>query len=68
MLWPKIWGWNSEIIRTDVFSLNHLHIEKGGKCSFHSHKHNHNLFYIVSGKLFIHTELGDVEVGLVFIN
>ncbi len=60
--WPKIWGWNEELIRNDICSLNVLHVEKGGQCSLHTHKHNHNLFYVVSGKLRITTEHGNVDV------
>ena len=61
--WPKIWGYNEEIIRTDLFSLNHLHISTGGQCSLHQHKHNYNLFYVVSGRVKITTGFGDVEIG-----
>jgi len=60
--WPKIWGWNDELLRTDFFSLNILHIVPGGECSYHEHTHNYNLFYIVSGKVLIHTEVGDIEL------
>lgn len=58
--WPKIWGWNDEILRTDFFSLNVLHVDKDTECSYHQHQHNYNLFYLISGKLRIKSELGEV--------
>lgn len=57
--WPKIWGRNTEIFHNDISSLNILEVRKGGTCSYHSHKAKHNLFYVLSGKLRLHTELGD---------
>jgi len=57
--WPKIWGRNREIFSNDLCSLNILEVLKGGVCSYHNHKAKHNLFYVLSGKLKLHTELGD---------
>lgn len=55
----KIWGVNNEIYSNDICSVNILSLKKGGTCSLHVHQFKHNLFYVISGKLKIHTELGD---------
>lgn len=60
--WPKIWGWNDELIKNDISSLNILCVTKGGQCSYHKHEHNYNLFYLVSGKLEIKTDKGTVTL------
>jgi len=60
--WPKIWGRNNEIFSNDLCSVNVLDIRKGGTCSYHVHKAKNNLFYVIFGKLNLHTELGDVIV------
>ena len=57
--WPKIWGINAEIYQNDLCSVNVLHVKKGGNCSRHYHKSKYNIFYVISGKLEIQTELGN---------
>lgn len=63
--WPKIWGSNEEIFHNDLCSVNILRIRKGGVCSLHKHTAKSNLFYVLSGKLLLHTEIGDavIEAG-----
>ena len=61
--WPKIWGRNSEIYNNDLCSVNVLHIRKGGTCSTHTHKSKHNVFYVLSGKLKIRTDIGNSIIG-----
>jgi len=56
---PKIWGKNTEIFRNGSVSVNLLDLVKGGTCSYHYHKFKSNTFYVISGKLKIHTEIGD---------
>jgi len=55
---PKIWGKNEEIFANDLCSVNILEVRKGGTCSYHNHRAKNNLFYVLSGKLKLHTELG----------
>lgn len=57
--WPKIWGTNMEIYSNDLCSINKLHVKKGGVCSWHSHKVKYNIFFVVSGKLEIQTDIGN---------
>ena len=57
--WPKCWGTNVEIFRNDSVSVNLLQLLKGGVCSRHYHKHKHNTFYLISGKVEIKTEDGN---------
>ena len=57
--WPKIWGKNTEIFRNESTSVNFLNLVKGGTCSYHYHRFKSNIFYVISGKLKIHTEIGE---------
>jgi len=54
----KVWGTNTEIFRNDLCSVNLLHIERGGVCSFHKHVSKYNKFHVISGALEIRTECG----------
>jgi len=56
--WPKCWGTNVEIFRSDSVSVNFLQLLKGGVCSYHFHKSKHNIFYLISGRVLIRTEDG----------
>jgi quercetin dioxygenase-like cupin family protein len=57
--WPKVWGTNTEIYQNDLSSINILRVKKGGNCSWHSHKFKYNIFFVVSGKLEIQTDIGN---------
>jgi len=57
--WPKIWGRNTEIFRNESTSVNFLDLVKGGTCSYHYHRFKANIFYVISGKLKVYTELGE---------
>jgi len=57
--YPKIWGKNTEIFRNGAVSVNFLNLVKGGTCSYHYHKFKSNIFYVISGKLKIRTEIGE---------
>jgi len=57
--WPKIWGRNEEIFRNESTSINILNLIKGGTCSYHYHKFKSNIFSVISGKLKVHTEIGE---------
>lgn len=60
--WLKCWGSNTEIFQNDIVSVNLLNLVKGGVCSWHFHRHRHNTFYLVSGKVIIRTEFGETEL------
>jgi len=57
--WPKVWGTNTEIYQNDLCSINVLRVKRGGTCSLHFHKSKYNIFYVISGKLEVRTELGN---------
>jgi len=47
----KVWGTTRTLFKTDTFALCHISINKGCFCSKHGHKHKHNRFYVLSGRL-----------------
>jgi quercetin dioxygenase-like cupin family protein len=57
--WPKIWGKNTELFQNESTSVNVLNLVKGGTCSRHHHRFKANIFYVISGKLKIHTDMGE---------
>lgn len=57
--WPKIWGKNTEIFINESTSVNLLNLVKGGTCSYHYHRFKSNIFYVISGKLKVHTEVSE---------
>lgn len=56
----KIWGERRRILLNDLVEIDHLIIKKDHCCSVHSHDHKSNRFYVISGKLKIKTEYGEV--------
>lgn len=60
--WPKCWGRNTEIFHNDTVSVNFLELVKGGVCSWHFHRHKHNIFSLVSGKVLIKTEHNEIPL------
>ena len=51
----KVWGYTTEIKKTESFSLHRLSIKAGGVCSKHKHDFKINGFFIEKGKLLIRT-------------
>ncbi len=47
----KNWGYTTRIFKSEVNSVYHLEIKKGGYCSEHYHNHKHNEFYVIMGVL-----------------
>jgi len=58
-MWPKIWGNNTEIFQNESTSVNVLNLIKGGTCSYHYHRFKANIFYVISGKFKVRTEIGE---------
>lgn len=54
----KVWGLTTEFFRSQITSVHHLRIQKGGYCSVHKHQLKTNIFYIISGQLEIVQEVG----------
>jgi quercetin dioxygenase-like cupin family protein len=57
--WPKCWGRNTEIFKNNTCSVNLLELVKGGVCSWHFHRHKHNNFHLISGRVLIKTEFNE---------
>jgi quercetin dioxygenase-like cupin family protein len=56
----KVWGERRRQLLTNQIELDLLYIKKDHFCSTHHHTKKINLFSIVSGKVKIQTEYGDV--------
>lgn len=50
----KAWGLNYAIFNNANFELHHASIVAGGYSSCHCHQNKHNLFYVITGELYIH--------------
>lgn len=50
----KDWGLNFSVFNNHNFEVHHASIEPGGYSSSHCHRNKHNLFYVVSGSLWVH--------------
>ena len=49
----KVWGKAIKIQDNGLSKTSVLHVERGGTCSWHYHKHRYNTFYVVSGEVII---------------
>lgn len=56
----KVWGTTEALQVTPLFELHRLVIKPWHRCSMHMHRHKVNTFYVVSGELFIDTQLDRV--------
>lgn len=52
----KIWGVKNNIFGNDTCAVDILNLEPQKRCSWHFHKNKYNLFYCVSGVVFIEVE------------
>lgn len=55
----KVWGLTTPLVVTPVFELHYLAIKPMHRCSFHKHRHKHNVFFVLDGELFIDSECND---------
>lgn len=53
----KIWGRTTPLIVKPFFEMHHLSIKSMHRCSMHVHQFKHNAFYVLSGMLFIDSEI-----------
>ena len=58
----KMWGERWLIRQDSTHAVSFLKVKKGFRCSWHHHKQKYNLFVVLSGKITIVTETGQVEV------
>lgn len=57
----KVWGTTTALVRSPTFEMHRLVISPMHRCSFHTHAHKHNVFYIVNGLLFIDSALSPTD-------
>src|ERR1019366_3333663 len=53
----KVWGTTEALVTTPLFEMHRLVIKPWHRCSMHRHRFKHNTFYVVSGGMFIDTDL-----------
>lgn len=58
----KVWGDTSVLLQTPLIEVHKIHIQKGGYCSEHYHKHKWNMFYVIEGELEIHVRKNDYDL------
>lgn len=56
----KVWGTRRRLLLTDTSEIDLLYIKKDCFCSTHSHNKKINKFVVISGKVQIQSEYGDV--------
>lgn len=49
----KVWGTTRLVKANPAFELHDIHVNQGGQCSKHRHRHKVNGFYVLSGRLAI---------------
>jgi len=59
----KTWGEKWNLFRNDLCEVSLLYLKPNRRCSYHKHQTKFNLFFVVTGKLFIKMHDG-VEVGI----
>ena len=64
----KVWGIRQRLLLTDTTEIDLVTVNKDTFCSTHSHQQKINKFYVLSGKIQIQSEYGDVilEAGSIF--
>ena len=56
----KVWGVRRRLLLTATSEIDLVTVNKDTFCSTHSHKYKINHFYVLSGKIQIQSEYGDV--------
>lgn len=56
----KVWGHRWLIRKDSTHATSYLELDKGYRCSFHRHQAKFNLFFVISGRVGIKTEDGEV--------
>src|SRR3990167_5653099 len=59
MKFGKAWGETKPIVSTPLFSLHEIRASPHWRCSRHDHAQKWNLFYCISGRVFIDIEKKD---------
>jgi len=56
----KVWGTRRRLLLTDTSEIDLLYVKKDSFCSLHLHNKKINKFTVISGKIQIQSEYGDV--------
>jgi len=60
----KVWGKEEWIVNNELYCFKKLHLNKGYRCSMHSHKIKDETFILHSGKVKMETEdIGSFEMS-----
>ena len=59
----KVWGTRKRILLTDTTEIDLLTLKKECFCSTHNHEYKINKFVVVSGKIRIESEYGEIELN-----
>lgn len=62
MLQGKIWGATKELLVTPFVEVHEITILPYMQCSLHMHEFKYNMFYVISGKLFIEAHKNDYDL------
>lgn len=57
----KIWGTTTRIFFSPTARVDYAEIRAGFRCSNHYHRHGHNLFYVIDGRLRIVVRRDNLE-------
>ena len=58
----KIWGTRQRILENDLSEIDYLVLDKDSACSIHNHDHKINRFILLTGKVYIKSDLGTYEL------
>ena len=53
MLSGKVWGDTQSLLITPMIEVHRINILPHMKCSVHKHEHKYNMFYVISGELYL---------------
>ena len=56
----KTWGQRIKLFENDLCEVCFLQLTPNQRCSWHSHKHKVNFFFVIEGELIVKTEWGEV--------
>jgi len=59
----KAWGERWIVHRTTAAETSVLFVNKGCRCSWHTHRHKRNTFVVISGDFLVMSDDGDTRLG-----
>lgn len=59
----KTWGERYKLFENDLCEHCYLKLSPFQRCSWHSHRHKVNYFFVLDGELTVKTEWGSVKLG-----